>query len=119
MANLTSPYASSDTVAVGQAVSQVVERGQRLLADRLDLAQLELKLGLQDAAERGVMLMGAGMAMGVGFVVFTYGLVQWLQNWMSAGSAALLVGMTYIITGAGAWHQGAHRKPAHKGPVVQ
>lgn len=118
MANLTSPYAGSDSADVRHAVTQVVESGQRLLADRLELAQVELKLGIQDAAERGVTLLGAGVAMAVGFVVFTYGLVQLLATWLPMSGAALTVGGAYIAVGGIAWYYAAHRKPVHKGSVV-
>ena len=102
MANLGSTYNDS---AMRGAVAQVVESGQQLLVDRLDLAQLELKLGMQTAAERATVFLAAGGVVAVGFVVFTYGLVAALALVMPMSAAALIVGAFYLTAGIVTWWQ--------------
>lgn len=100
---------------VGSALEDVLHAGQRLVADRIDLARLEVK----EASQRIVAGVVAGAVgaflLAYAWVVVMSALIGWISMGISAPVAYLLVGLVNAMLGASLALAGVQRMRKPRG----
>jgi hypothetical protein len=90
-----------DQPSLATAVSRIVDAGQRLVMDRIDLARLDI-LDVIERAERGAALIIAGALFAtVGWLGAMTAVVVALQPYFSLSGAAALIGGANLLIGGG------------------
>ena len=98
--------------SVQSALEQIVDSGQQLVLDRLDLMRIEAREGLERATKSAV-LMGISAIVGVGaWVALMVAVILYLREQVPTPTALLLVGVVHAVAGAVLWLLG--RRVLHR-----
>lgn len=83
------------------AVERVIDAGQRLVTERIELAKLEVQDVVSDNIARGVMIVVPGLFAFGGWWILMAGLVAFLNTYFVVPASLAIVGGAHVVIGGG------------------
>jgi hypothetical protein len=90
-----------EPATIADAMSHVVDVGERLVSHRLELALVELRQAIEHAQRTAQVMLGAALFAGCGWVFAMLALFSWLESFSSRPIAAAAVGGLQLALAAG------------------
>jgi hypothetical protein len=82
---------------IGDAMSDVMDAGERLVTHRLELAMIEMRKTLENLQQTATLGAGAALLAGTGWIFAMLALFWWLERFASRPLAAAAVGVLQFV----------------------
>jgi uncharacterized membrane protein YqjE len=96
------PVHDPEPPTIAEAMTHVVDVGERLVSHRLELALVELRKTIENAQQAVQLILGAALLAGAGWIFAMVAALAWLEPALGsrAGAAALVAVLQFALAGA-------------------